>query len=244
MQKLDSHSETPLYRQLYDEIKYAVETGVYKSGEQIPSEDKLREIYGISRITVRKALAELTEDNILIKKHGKGTFVSKVDYVEKTVGADGSFSKSCQLMGAVPGTRILLQQNEKAGKRLAEILGVSQGDEILHIERLRSVNDVPVIIESDYFTEEFRFLHTLDLNGKSLLQIIKEYGKRNIRQFQDTMDIDSATPNQAELLHCEPKHPLLRIYQKVYGTNGQLLYYNEQRILSDHYKYAVNITLL
>lgn len=244
MQKLDSHSEIPLYRQLYDEIKYAVETGVYKSGEQIPSEDKLREIYGISRITVRKALAELTEDNILVKKHGKGTFVSKTDYVERTVGAEGSFSKSCLLMGAVPGTKILLQQNEKAGKRLAEILGVSQGDEILHIERLRSVNGVPVIIESDYFTEEFQFLRTLDLSEKSLLQIIKEYGRRTIRQFQDTMDIDSATPKQAELLNCEPRHPLLRIHQRVYGTNDQLLYYNEQRILSDHYKYAVNITLL
>lgn len=244
MQTLDRHSEIPLYRQLYDEIKYAIENGVYKSGEQIPSEDRLREIYGISRITVRKALDELTEDNILVKKHGKGTFVSKTEYVEKTVGAEGSFTKSCELMGAVPGTSILLRQNEKAGKRLAEILGVSQGDDIIHIERLRSVNDVPVIIESDYFTEEFAFLNDIDLSEKSLLQIIKEYGKRTIRQFHDTMDIDSATPQQAKLLGCPPKHPLLRVCQKVYGMNGQLLYYNEQRILSDHYKYAVNITLL
>lgn len=244
MQKLDSHSEIPLYRQLYNEIKYAVETGVYKSGEQIPSEDKLREMYGISRVTVRKALDDLTEDNILVKKHGKGTFVTKADYVENTAGAEGSFTKSCQLMGAVPGTEILLQQNEKAGKRLAGILGVPQGSEILHIERLRSVNSVPAILESDYFTEEFQFLRTLDLRGKSLLQIIKEYGRRSICQFQDTMDIDSADPRQAKLLGCEPKHPLLRIYQRVYGPNGQLLYYNEQRILSDHYKYAVKITLL
>lgn len=242
MQKLDSRSAVPLYRQLYDEIRYAVDTGVYKRGEQIPSEDKLREMYGISRITVRKALEELTADQILVKKHGKGTFVSQTEYVE-TVGAEGSFTKSCHLMGALPSTRILLQQTEKAGKRLADILGISKGDEMLHIERLRSVDGVPVIIESDYFTEEFRFLQSMDLEDKSLLQVIKEYGKRSIRSFQDTMDIVKADQNQSELLGCELKHPLLRIYQNVYGTDGQLLYYNEQRILSDYYKYVVKITI-
>ena len=97
MQKLDSRSATPLYQQLYDVLKTAIQEGVYKSGEQIPAEDRLREIYGISRVTVRKALEQLTEDGILVKRHGKGTFVSEVDYVEN-FESGGSFTESCLMI--------------------------------------------------------------------------------------------------------------------------------------------------
>lgn len=237
MQKLDSHSAVPLYQQLYNEIKRAVDTGVYKSGEQIPPEDKLREMYGISRITVRKALEKLTEDKILVKRHGKGTFVSQTEYVE-TSEAGGSFTKSCLLMNAVPSTRILRQEYQKADKNISEILQ-TKNEEILLIERLRCIDGVPVILERDYFTEEYDFLCKMELEDQSLLQIIREQGGRLVRNYQDMFDIRRADGEQARLLCCEKGYPLLRVRQRIYGTDARLIYYNEQYILSDHYKYAV-----
>lgn len=239
MQKLDNRSAIPLYQQLADEIRYAVERGEYKSGEQIPSEDKLREMYGISRITVRKALERLVEDNILIKKHGKGTFVSNTEYVE-TAGVGGSFTQSCLLMNAVPNTRILLKERGRADTKIASILDVQEGSSIIRIDRLRCVNKVPVILEKDYFLPEYDFLWNIDLEDRSLLSIIREQGGKSPCNFQDVFDVRPASKSQAELLDCPVKHPLLRVSQRVYGTDGSLIYYNEQYILSEQYKYAVN----
>ena len=66
----------PLYQQIYDEIKDAIEKGVYAPKERIPSELELAEQYEVSRITVRRAVEELCSDGYLVKQQGRGTFVS------------------------------------------------------------------------------------------------------------------------------------------------------------------------
>ena len=76
MDKLESNKKAPLYQQLYDAILNKVRSGEYQVGEKIPSEEQLMTIYGVSRVTVRNAIKQLVDENILIKRHGKGTFVS------------------------------------------------------------------------------------------------------------------------------------------------------------------------
>ncbi len=66
----------PLYQQIYDEIKDAIEKGVYAPKERIPSELELAEQYEVSRITVRRAVEELCSDGYLVQQQGRGTFVS------------------------------------------------------------------------------------------------------------------------------------------------------------------------
>lgn len=63
----------PLYQQIYDEIKDAIEKGVYAPKERIPSELELAEQYEVSRITVRRAVEELCSDGYLVKQQGRGT---------------------------------------------------------------------------------------------------------------------------------------------------------------------------
>ncbi len=75
MDKLESNKKAPLYQQLYDAILNKVRSGEYQVGEKIPSEEQLMTIYGVSRVTVRNAIKQLVDENILIKRHGKGTFV-------------------------------------------------------------------------------------------------------------------------------------------------------------------------
>ena len=67
---------TPLYQQIYDELKEAIERGEYTPKERIPSEPELAEKYEVSRITVRRAVEELCTDGYLVKQLGRGTFVS------------------------------------------------------------------------------------------------------------------------------------------------------------------------
>ena len=195
-------------------------------------------MYGISRITVRKALEQLTEDKILIKRHGKGTFVAKNDYVE-VFEAGGSFTKSCLLMNAVPTTQILRTGLMKGPKEAEEQLGLQPGEEMVIIRRLRCIDGVPVIIEDDYFSEQYRFLLELNLRDKSLHQVLWEQEGIKLCRFQDIINVRFSDSEEARLLNCEEGHPLLRVCEQSYGTDKQILYYNEQSILTDHYKYAV-----
>lgn len=75
--RLNEGSLTPLYQQLMEDIKYAIEDGKYQPEEKIPSEPELSELYSVSRITVRRAVDELCAQGYLVKKQGKGTFVGR-----------------------------------------------------------------------------------------------------------------------------------------------------------------------
>ncbi|MEE1274075.1 MAG: GntR family transcriptional regulator [Olegusella sp.] len=73
--RLDEESLTPLYQQVMEKIKRGIESGAYATGEKIPSEAELSEMYSVSRITVRRAVEELVEQGLLTKRQGKGTYV-------------------------------------------------------------------------------------------------------------------------------------------------------------------------
>ena len=73
---LSDNSLIPLYRQVMDSLSADIENGTYPVGTRIPSETELSDIYDVSRITVRRAVTELSSEGILTKKQGKGTFVN------------------------------------------------------------------------------------------------------------------------------------------------------------------------
>ena len=103
MKLLNSDIAIPLYQQLYDLLLDQIRSGVYPPGSKIPSEEELCKTYDLSRVTVRNALGRLVDDNILVKRHGKGTFVATPVFTESAY-ANGSFTKSCEQMGATPST--------------------------------------------------------------------------------------------------------------------------------------------
>ena len=82
MATLKHLSPVTLKEQLYREILTQIQTGTYKPGDKIPTELQLSEMYDISRVTVRQTLARLVEEQILIKRAGKGTFVKDTPFIE------------------------------------------------------------------------------------------------------------------------------------------------------------------
>ena len=72
---LDQNTSIPLYEQMKISIRRDIERKKYAPGDRMPSEPELEEQYRVSRITVRRAIKELCDENVLIKRQGKGTFV-------------------------------------------------------------------------------------------------------------------------------------------------------------------------
>lgn len=235
--ELQAQSVTPLYQQLYDILCGEINRGVYQPGGQIPSEDALCKTYGVSRVTVRSALGRMVDDGILVKKHGKGTFVAGPVFVEST-SANGSFTKSCLQMGSVPSTHLVSRRLAKAGKVTAKHLGIADGESVWCVKRLRMTDGVPVIVEVDYFPASFDFLPGADLETTPILDVLASGCGRTGRFFFDTFDVRFAAKEQAALLDCPLNTPLLGISQVVYDEQRAPLYCNEQFIRSDLYKYA------
>lgn len=231
MDKLESNKKAPLYQQLYDAILNKVRSGEYQVGEKIPSEEQLMTIYGVSRVTVRNAIKQLVDENILIKRHGKGTFVSMPSYVE-SMTAGGSFTESGLKMNRKPTTKIISICLKKATGHVAEALGVEKATEVIVIERLRSLDNMPAIFEIDYFRKEDQFMLDLELTDTSLLDILRQYRGVIASYFDNIIEIALADEKLAEALAISEEEALVKINQTVVDNDNQILYFNEQYILS------------
>lgn len=121
----------PLYLQVVGNIKYAIDSGKYKVGDKIPTEAELGEQYGVSRITVRRAVSELVEAGYLVKQQGRGTFVkSSRDLMMVQHRTDlevQSFSEACRNSGYAPGSIETEHGVREAAPDECAFLGLSEG---------------------------------------------------------------------------------------------------------------------
>ena len=112
MAELIAEGMIPLYRQVADRIQSDIINASDDPSRPIPSELMLQQRYGVSRITVRKAVVELVKEGSLTKIQGKGTFISRNKTVYPFDHGQG-FTYSCQLRGVVPSTRVLRLGDDK-----------------------------------------------------------------------------------------------------------------------------------
>lgn len=237
MEKLEADSMVPLYQQLSTIIVSQIEKGEFKSGEQIPSEEQLLRLYGVSRVTVRKAIKQLVDENILVKKQGKGTFVSRPISVE-TMTAGGSFTESALKMKKKPSTKVISIHKTAATKHIASYLGVEETTEILVIERVRLLDKEPAILEFDYFHMNQDDMEQLDFEKESLIEALQKKGYL-LGSFENIIEIALADEEMATYLLVDVEEPLIKINQTVLDSNNQVLYFNEQYVKSEIYKVGI-----
>ena len=139
----------PLYRQLMARIRDDVSSGVYPAESQIPSEQEMCARYGVSRVTVRRAISELTDEGILRKQQGKGTFVCTPKLC-RDLRDINSFHECCRMQGVTPGTRLIHAQLSHADERTQRELELPD-DRVVEIERVRTADGVPVMLETNSF---------------------------------------------------------------------------------------------
>ncbi len=237
MSILHANGSTPLYLQLYEVLSKQIQDGTLQPGDKLPSEDALRNTYGVSRVTVRSALLKLVEEGVLVRTHGKGTFVASTIFVESST-EHGSFTESCLQMNVVPGTKLIKRGIIPADKVMARVFDIEIGRDLICLKRLRLVDNVPAIFEIDYFHEDFGFMLDVDVEYTPMLDIIKKNNGLVGNEYMDTFEVKYATKEQADWLLCPPYSALLAVSQVVYTENRKVLYYNEQLIRSDIYKYV------
>ena len=167
------NSAIPLYQQVAEDLKNRIEQGEFCSGQSIPSEAKLCEQYEVSRITIRNAIAELVEQEILVKYQGKGVFVRTPKISSSLTTFKGFIF--CQENHIKTYTKILENKVVSANAVMAKKLELKDGEKLVYLKRLRHVNDRPVMIEHVYLPySKYGFLSKIDMENCSLYEKITE----------------------------------------------------------------------
>lgn len=172
--ELDFSGRTQLYFQLYDILLGKITSGEYKPGELLPTENDLIQAYGISRITVRKAMDMLMNDGLIIKRRGYGTCVQPKK-VEQTMKRVLHFSEEMQKKGFQSTTNMLSNEMLPASKIVADALQIAEGTPLVRVTRLRYANGVPLCLEIAHLVyERCPEVYGTDFSERSLRHFLEQ----------------------------------------------------------------------
>lgn len=234
-QILVTESYSPLYKQLMQKIRGDIASGVYPVHSRIPSEQELCDTYQVSRVTVRKALAELTQEGLLKRHQGKGTFVG-IPRICKDLKDVNSFHDACRMMGCEPGTRVIHAQMAHAEEEDRRDL-MEDGDMVVEVVRLRTADGMPVMLETNRFPASYAYLLEENLNG-SLYKLLEEHGIETAQAIHE-ISLSYATPAQAKQLEVNPGDALLQLREVIYDQHHRPLHTSRQFIRGDRFTFRI-----
>lgn len=140
---------TPAYLQVKAFVQQHISSGQWRPGDPVPSEATLMQQFGISRMTVNRALRELTASGLVTRKQGSGTYVAELHRIASNLTIR-DIQEEVVERGHVHGARVLLSQAEKAAAELAKSLGLRAGAKVFHTVLVHLENGVPIQFEDRY----------------------------------------------------------------------------------------------
>jgi len=233
---LEKKSQSPLYQQLMTRLKNDILAGVYPSGARIPSEQLLCDTYGVSRVTVRKAMLDLVQEGLLVRRQGKGTFVAE-ERLQRNLQHITSFSDACRQMGHAAGARLVSAERSEATAEDIEKLGVAEGSSVIEICRVRLCDADPVMLEINRFPERYAFLLD-EVGDESLYALLSRRGVIPASAVHD-ISLGHATPFVARHLGTETGDALLLLDELVLDQHGEPLHLSRQWIRGDKYTFRI-----
>ena len=229
----------PLYDQLVDILMEKIDHE-YRPGDLLPSERELSERYGLSRTTVRLALAELEQLGLVVRQHGRGTFVADRSAKVANLMQAYSFTDQMRSLGRVPETTILEFSEMDADKNLAERMGIRLGDRVFKLKRLRSADGTPMMVELSYLpVRKFLTLKRNLLESMPLYDIIEKVYNEKIRVAEEEFFASVARPSDAHLLDIAENAPVLDLIRTTYNTSNEIIEYTLSVARADQFKYKV-----
>jgi GntR family transcriptional regulator len=233
---LDETSAQPLYQQLQRGLRAAIENGVIGPDDALPPERDLAEMLSVSRITVRKAIDELVEDGLLIRKQGSGTFVS--NRVEKNFAKLTSFSEDMRARGREPRSVWLNKAEGTVNPEESLTLRSSPGTPVYRFHRIRYADDAPMALE--YATVLAACLPSVDAVETSLYEALEQTGNRPMRALQRLRAV-LLTAEQAKLLKAQESDAGLLVARVGYLKDGRAVEYSQSYYRGDIYDFVAEL---
>lgn len=232
---LNPNTDIPMYKQLSEILLDKINNGIFKPGSKLPSESEMIKTYGVSRITIRSAIAELTEDGVLNSIKGKGTFVATPKSLY-TADDHYGFTRSCQIAGKKAATRVINKDLVYPPASVAGFLNIPTTEKIIMIQRLRYVDGSEILIETNHYPMSFSFLLNENLDS-SLFDLLGEKYDITVSRSIRTLEACMPTEEEARILHISMETPLLLFKDRHLDRNDRPLFTSKQVYCSERLKF-------
>jgi GntR family transcriptional regulator len=227
-----------LYQDVALLLRRAISDGTYPPGSRLPSEHELAQRFGVARSTVRHALTVLGEDGLIASHQGARRTVLAEPRLQ-SFGELRSFSRWARSIGAEPSGRVELLERRAATEVQARELGLSPGDPVVYVVRVRLLDGVPVMVERTAYVERAGMLLTfIDLERESISERLEQHGIV-FAHAEHTIDAVNADPDDARLLEIEPGLALLRERRRATDPQGRVLEWSEDRYVGDSVAFTI-----
>jgi GntR family transcriptional regulator len=228
------------YQRVQDALAEEIAKGRRSAGSRLPPERALAEHFGVSRVTLRRALAELERGGIVARHPGGWTVVGA--RIGEPPNALMSFSEMAASRGVTAAARVLEVHVRPATIDEADALGLAPGAPLFELERLRLMDDVPILIDRSVIPLALApDLAEVDFSVASLYRELEErYGVRPTRA-RFALEAVAADERQATLLHLQPGEPLLRCHQLTEDETGRPVEMCEMVYRGDRYRFRATL---
>ncbi|WP_050614836.1 GntR family transcriptional regulator [Bacillus testis] len=227
-----------LYLQVIEKIKKDIEDEVYTEKEKLPSEFELARQLGVSRATLREALRILEEDNVIIRRHGVGTFVNSKPLFSSGIEQLTSVTSMIKQAGMKPGTIFLSSSTEEPTEEVMKALHCKKEDPLVVIERIRTANDEPVVYCLDKILEK-HVPHDFSYQEESIFHVLESHSAINITYAVSYIEPLGYHEKISPLLECDPETALLVLKQMHYDQNDRPILYSVNYFKSNKFSFHV-----
>lgn len=239
--KVDTASNIPIYYQLYTYLKEAILDGEYTPGQCVPSESEMMAQYGVSRVTVRRAIADLERDGFLKRYRGKGSVVLERKSIT-TLNSLYSFSEMARLRGQ-PASYIIISDDVKAADiKISQELEIPENSLVFEIKRLLLLNGRIAALTTAYvpYLEEWKGMFKDFNENTSLFERFLEYNTI-IDHAEETLEVITPSTEVRRTLYLPDNLQVVYSVHKTYDDKDRVIAYTESYIASNKFKYTITI---
>lgn len=234
---IDKNLDRAVYLQIADRIKSKIDEEELVEGSIIESENKLAEIYGVSRLTARRATEYLLNQGYLYRIKGKGTFVSKREKISYAPQKLRGFTEEILNLNMTPKNLVVEFRIMEATKEVAEKLNISEGEMVYYVIRVRCADEEPLILEKSYLPLNlFPELNVSTLKG-SKYAYVEQFTKKIILESLQEIGVSSAGEEEEKYLKVNENEPLLKIKNQTFLEDGTIFEYSIAYFKTSKYKF-------
>jgi GntR family transcriptional regulator len=240
-QGLASPLATALHHQIFLVLRDRILSGVYPSGTSMPSEDKLSQMFRVSRVTIRASLATLAENSLVERRQGIGTFVSEHFESPRIHAPMSDLLAHIADVGRSTQVRLLDLASVRGPLHVRSLFNYGVGQLFQRAVRLRSMHKLPIFHVVTYVPEDIaRRFTRKEMSGPSLYQLLRNEGF-NFRAGKQTVSATLADPTVADALKVEVGAPLLQLRRIHFDERMQPFEYME--MLASPSQFELQMTL-
>ena len=214
----------PLYEKVRRAILAGIESGQFAEGGFLPPEPELMSLYGVSRITLRRAIGELCKDGRLLRQQGRGTVVMPAKVRQTLVSLSG-FSETMDGLGRKAGHRILSRQDNPDAPLIRDRL---RAKSLIRFDRLLEDNGRPMTLETLWFDPSC-FPEVVDsvADGGSFFAALRDRAGIAPAHAERQIDVGLASSGEREILAINSAQPVYRIEKIVTDAAGRPLAFSQ-----------------